>query len=891
MSLSQLLTTAITSLRRGGGALMRTAVAAAVACLILGGFCAADEAQALAKKQTNIPAQELGSALQALAKDRDLQVIYISEEVNLLRTTGAVGQFTADEALIKLLTGTGLTYRYLDDRTITVLPIPSGAPSATSARGNATSAAKDTRPTQAMDAKEAQKQSFWDRFRLAQVDQAQTASDGSVEKSGAASENSDRPKLEEIIVTAQKRSERLQDVPVPVTALSADTLVNQNQLRLQDYYTSVPGLSMAAGDLHGSLLAIRGVTTGGFTNPTVGITVDDVPYGSSSALGGYGNEAPDIDPSELARVEVLRGPQGTLYGASSIGGLIKFVTVDPSTNGISGRLQAGTTSVQQGDEFGYSVRGSVNVPLSNDFAVRASGFTRREPGYIDNPGLAIDDVNQIDVDGGRLSALWRPSQIFSLKLSALLQHTKTDGSSLVFRQPGLGDLQQNAVFGTGTSDKRFQAYSATLNVKLGRADFTSVSGYNINKATSLADLPALSGASQFFFGVAGTAVPEHYKTNKFTQEIRLSGPVGQKLDWLLGVFYTHEKSENFQDIIAVEPATGAPAGTWLNSFWPTTYREYAAFTDVTFHVTDRFDLQVGGRESENEQSYSTVWTGPFVAFLSVPSPLINPEVDTKENSFTYLVTPQFRVSPDLMLYARLASGYRPGGPNSTCLAFHIPCKYAPDKTQNYEIGIKGDVLNRMLSFDASLYYIDWKDIQLQLNDPTSGSSFFDNGSRAKSQGVELSIESRPLTGLTVTTWLAWNDAQLTEDFPATSAAYGFSGDRLPYSSRFSGNFSLDQEFPLMNNVTGFVGGAVSYVGDRKGIITSRQVQLRETFPAYAKVDLRAGAKYESWAASIFVNNVADRRGLLSGGLGTIYLDGFTYIQPRTFGLTVSRTFD
>src|SRR5262249_48926184 len=155
-----------------------------------------------------------------------------------------------------------------------------------------------------------------------------------------------------------------------------------NQLRLRDYYSRVPGLNLTPGTQSGQVLSIRGISTGS-GNPTVGVTVDDVPLGSSTFLGG-GAVVPDFDPADLARIEVLRGPQGTLYGASSISGLIKFVTADPSTAGFTGWLQGGVSSVSHGHGAGYNARGSVNVPLSDTFAVRASGFTRKDPGFIDN---------------------------------------------------------------------------------------------------------------------------------------------------------------------------------------------------------------------------------------------------------------------------------------------------------------------------------------------------------------------------------------------------------------------------------------------------------------------------------------------------------------------------
>jgi len=616
--------------------------------------------------------------------------------------------------------------------------------------------------------------------------------------------------------------------------------------------------------------------------------VDDTPYGSSTFLGGAAI-VPDIDPGDLARVEVLRGPQGTFYGASSMGGLLKFVTVDPSTAGVSGRVQGGLSSVYNGNELGYNVRASVNVPLSDTFAICASGFTRRDPGYVDNPVLRIDGVNRAKADGGRLSALWRPSDVMSLKLTALLQEIKGDGSSDV--RPALGDLQQSNLRGTGEYDRKAQAYTATLSAKLGRMDLTAVSGYSVNAYSDSFDIThILAGLTQAFFGVPGTPLTDDNKTKKFTQEVRLTVPIGQRVAWLFGAFYTDEDTQSTQSILAADPATGVEVGSGIHSTFPTTYREYAAFTDLTLNFTDRFDVQVGGRESEIRQTYTQTYTGIYTPIFNggAPSPFVIPKVSTKANAFTYLLTPRFKLSSSLMVYARLASGYRAGGPNA---AIGVPPQYDPDKTQNYELGVKGDVRDHSLSLDASVYYIDWKDIQLTLLNPQTFQSYNANASRAKSQGVEFSIESSPLRGLTLAAWAVWDDAELTEALPPAAVlagTYGVPGDRLPYSSRFSGNFSVDQEFALSNSVTGFAGGMVSYVGDRKGVFLG--TPQRQSFPAYAKTDLRAGLRHDSWTVKLFVANVTDKRGVLYGGLGAQPPYGFTYIQPRTVGLNLEKTF-
>lgn len=263
------------------------------------------------------------------------------------------------------------------------------------------------------------------------------------------------------------------------------------------------------------------------------------------------------------------------------------------------------------------------------------------------------------------------------------------------------------------------------------------------------------------------------------------------------------------------------------------------------------------------------------------------ELNTDASAFTYLVTPRFRVSPDLMVYARLASGYRVGGPNINPGGV-VPTQYRPDETRNYELGVKASFLDRRLSLDVSLYHIDWKDIQLSL--VQSGFNFTTNGSRARSRGLELSMQYQPLSGLTVAGWTVWNEAELTEPLPAGSAGtpVGVTGERLPITAKFSSNLSVDQEFSLTGTLQGFVGGSFSHVGDRVGPF--RSVAVREAFPSYSQVDVRAGVRHDAWTASVFGTNLGDERGKLYGGLGANPPTGYTYIQPRTYGLSLTKLF-
>jgi iron complex outermembrane recepter protein len=692
--------------------------------------------------------------------------------------------------------------------------------------------------------------------------------------------------IEEVIVTAQKRSERLQDVPVPVSVVNAELLTQTNQVRMQDYYTRIPGLSLTSDSFGQPILAIRGVTTG-TGNPTVGIVVDDAPYGS---ISGIGRLAPDIDPFDLAQVEVLRGPQGTLYGASSIGGLLKFVTVDPTTDRMHGQFQAGLSSVRNADDVGFNVRGSVNIPLSEEFAVRATGFSRRDAGYIDDAVRGTEGVNEVDVDGGRLLGLWQISPGTSLKFGAFVQEIAAAGSPVAHELPGLGELQQSMLIDTGGYEKKIQVYSATLRTQLAAAELIYTGGYTINEVDSALDYtPAFGPLTEAVFGVSGTPLLERLHTERLTQELRVTWPLTEAIEALLGGFYSDEDTKTAQNIMATDPGDGSVEGQWLHDHDATTFREYAVFADVTFKLSERFDVQVGGRQSKMERDYTLYFEGPYVpTFLGRPSPLLYPLVETEESAFTYLLTPRLRVSDDHMFYARVASGYRPGGPNYNVTTFGVPPSYDADETENFDIGAKGRLFAASLTYDLSMFYIDWQDIQLLIVDSQSGAGYFTNASKARSKGAELSLEWRATDAVNVAAWLAWTDAQLIEAFPSGSTAFGRPGDRLPFTTRFSGSVALDVELPLGGEWGGSIGASASYVGDRTADFTGSA--QRQELPAYTRVDARAKFELGDWAADVFVNNVTDKRALLGGGIGGFPAYAFTYIQPRSFGVSVTRKF-
>jgi outer membrane receptor protein involved in Fe transport len=496
----------------------------------------------------------------------------------------------------------------------------------------------------------------------------------------------------------------------------------------------------------------------------------------------------------------------------------------------------------------------------------------------------------VDVYGGRLSALWRPFDALSIKLAAILQNTYGNGNQAVDAtidaagnlHPVYGYEKQARLRGTEEYDTELRLYTATVNAEIGSLDFISITGYGRNKYLDVSDYTSLYGLPS-----DGRYFAE---TEKVTQEFRLSSKRGRTVDWLVGAFYTHENTPADLPSYSVDPATGAQTGLLVDYYYPTAVTEYALFGDLTAHITDRFDLQFGGRESENRQVYNETDSGPLVpAYFGFPSPFVNPTEHTSGNAFTYLFTPQFRIAPDWMAYARFTSGYRLGGPNVNAVVYQLPLQYKPDQTNNYELGTKGRFLGGALTIDVSAYYIDWRQIQVTLTLPNG--RYNTNGAGAKVEGLEFSVQAQPARGLTLTANGSVNDAELTQSLPPESTAFGVSGERLPYSSSFSGSLSINQDFPLGGGWGGYVGALVSYVGSREGEFALGRTDPRIHFPAYAETGLRGGIRYESWTANLFMNNVANVHGMV-GGVGNFAQSPYqaVYIQPRTVGFSVVRKF-
>jgi iron complex outermembrane recepter protein len=707
----------------------------------------------------------------------------------------------------------------------------------------------------------------------------------------AASSNdiSDSDVLEEVVVTAQKRSERLQDVPASVTAISADSLIDSHSLNLRDYFATVPGLAINDTGTGQVSLVVRGLSTGDGNNPTVGVTIDDVPIGpSNTGVIGGAVYVPQLDPSDLSRIEVLKGPQGTLYGASTLGGLFKYVTAQPDLKSSSGHVELDSSSVDGGG-VGYGGRGSLSTPLIDETLALSLGvYDRLDPGFINDPGLGRSNVNTEHVFGYRAALLWQIAPNATFTVSNIAQTWHGDNSATVDTymnfQPVYGDLIHEHVRDDDTVEYKLNLWTGNLDIHLPGVNIVSVTGYQVDQAHESYYFPV----DDDFYDTDPAILFNEFKTVKISQEVRVSSSGHSNIDWLVGAFFTNENNgDTDEPVVAINPATGASVGEIVNYYYPDHFQEWAGFADLTYHFTDHFDIQIGGRESTNEQRYHEIDSGPAIG--PVPN-VIN--ASSRDSSFTYLVTPQYRWSDTLMTYARIATGYRPGGPNTLVTGVNVPPTYQPDTTRNYELGIKSELFDRRATIDAAVFYVGWNHIQLEILNVATGTVYNGNAGTAKSQGAEVSAAVRPTEGLTIEASASYTDAVLTQ----TVNSLGSDGDRLPYSAKVNASLNLEDQFPITSSMSGFAGATVTRVGDRIGDFQGGPGQVRLDYPAYTTVELHGGIEVNRFKVMAFVRNLGNVRGILASTTreGVPFTPDAIYttaiIPPRTVGLSLSKDF-
>ncbi|MBS0417024.1 MAG: TonB-dependent receptor [Proteobacteria bacterium] len=713
-----------------------------------------------------------------------------------------------------------------------------------------------------------------------------------------------RNDLEEVVVTATKRSERAIDIPESISAIGGDYLQKLHVTGLADLASQVPGMLITSGGSPGSTsITLRGLDSQG-NGALVSTLIDDAAVGSSGGWAAQDSLQLDLLPDDIQRIEVLRGPQGTIWGANSMGGVVRYVTVDPDLNNDDVFVGADTFLYAGAKKPGYGGHLTVNKQLEpGTLALRASVYDRETPGNYYNPLLGTRYENPYSKRGGRLALMWHPSDTLSVRMQGFYSEVSSANSNvsraeLIGTTPPLsigdpidGRLTFRHILPQPTKNRVLYT-SATVNWDAGFADLTSVTSYSDTQAPGIADLTPsyLATALSFDSNIGPNGAVNYYTktdTKKLAQELRLSSKAGGPLDWLGGVYATHEKAINLQ-IMTVEDAALKPVDAVNPLYYdniPTTYDELAAFANFTYHFTKSFELSAGLRESSVRQKFRDTSDGLGYGGFS------DAIASSHENVFVYAVSPSYHMNANSMVYFRVATGYRPGQEQATYPQYpEIPSQINSDRTTNYELGFKGDLLDRSLTLDVAAYQINWTRVQVLLSTPDGAINYGVNGASAVSKGMEASLGYTPIQPLHLGITSSYNKAYFTESAPGSELQKGAA---LSLSPKWTGSLFANVTPNPIGRWRPSLSANVRYIGStfNQASTSVSAVQV----PAYVVADASAGVDDGNTRISLYVRNIANKYAYSTVYTTTDNLTGATYAQgstipQRTIGVSIDKHF-
>lgn len=714
----------------------------------------------------------------------------------------------------------------------------------------------------------------------AQPAQAAKAAEGQDKTKEAAAEK--REQLDTVTVFATRRREPVRDVPLRVETLSVENLERMGAVSLTDSIGSLPGVDVKADAGPGrGTVTMRGVSVGEQHIATVGVYVDEVAFGSSSAFVFGGSTALEMSLLDLHHIELLRGPQGTLYGAGAMGGLLKYVTNEPDSSRFSGKVGLGVRSTQGGG-VGHTENMVLNVPLSQDVAaIRVAAFNDHEGGYIKAVGKAAGEhVNDGDTRGARVSVLIEPTTKMKLRLSAASQEIQRNSLNgidydITSGQPVYGDLTRTlATLEPYTTKTRLT--SADFEYDFGWARFNAIaSTQRFNSGTGQDATPLLGNNPAFDYVVLDNAI----SLRKQTQELRLTSPRGT-VEWLLG-YYRDKEVGRVGQLLWAKLASAGNMDLQSNG-QPSQYREQAFYGDLTWNFNSAWSLTLGARVARNQQVYG-IEGSPPLDFVGT----------SEDSSTTYLGTLRYALDKQSNVYFRAASGYRPGGPNPPALDGSLqpipntPRSFGPDTLWSYELGYKGDLLDKRLNVEAALYDIRWSG--LQQPKALGISTIVVNAGEARVRGAELSVRYKVDEHWNLNGGLAYTDPTLSKEAPDL----GPPGTRLANTAKLAYTLGLRYAFPLAGHES-YAGLNVRHVGQRNAGYDMPGTSLPQfSQPAYTLVDAQWGLDLGGWQLSTFVRNLTNKRAILSANSALTAFGlplNATVATPRTVGANLSFSF-
>lgn len=724
-----------------------------------------------------------------------------------------------------------------------------------------------------------------------------------------AADTADLGEIEDLIVTATKRSSRAFSLPVSVTAVSSLMLQDLNVNDLQSLSRHVAGFDTTNLGPGRNKVFVRGLSDGPFSDRTqalVGVYIDETPV-------NLNDTNPDVRLIDIDRLELVRGPHGTLYGAGSLGGLYRVITNKPVLDETSGSIRLTGSSTNGGGENGQ-IDAAFNMPLVPDkVGFRIAAYLDERSGYIDQLELDIEDSNAITLYGARPSLRFQFDETWSLDLASTLQFIRQDDSQYFIESLGRNRRTGNL---TEPYTDDFVQTSLTLHGQIGASKLTSATSY-IDRVTDQttdatnalsffdgpedfttdvfvrSDIAQFGGAAQFL-RVFGNNVLAFFTRNDIqtlSHETRLQSVAGQRLEWVAGLYYLWRQQDQASVLVAgFEDEEGRAA---LTEDRTETTQVFAAFGELVYHVTDKFSLTGGLRLSRDslELEYESIFA-PTDQNQAIEDKKVAEKLVPK-------LAAQYTVNDDILAYAQFSRGYRVGGLNINTPLDAIESvdpegrrdaefvsAFRSDNLTNYEVGFKSYWLDRRLAFNSALYHVRWSDIQSDQIGP-SGLAFVTNIGNARIWGFELEMSVNPIPGLELWGHVFWNDSKLLTDNPFLDIE---QGDRLPTVAKTSFSVSGLYQFEVADEWNAPISADYAHSGETD--LSFSRVD-RRVMGGFGLLNARIQVSNRLWAAGIFGQNLTD-----SFQNSFAFGNGFTFTEenqntpprPRTIGLFLERKF-
>jgi outer membrane receptor protein involved in Fe transport len=863
----------------------------------------------------NLPQQPLADALRAIGRQTNMNILFEPETVKQLTAPAVHGLLSPEEAIKRVLAGTKLVVEQTETNS---LLITRAAANATSKSSSPSTGAPGDGPSGGSSQR-----------RLAQSgSNASRESSNKAAEEASSEDSSSVVKLQEVIVTAEKRAENLQDVPISMAVLSGEDLGRRSVVGMEDYLRSIPGVNEIDNGARGNAIVIRGVSTSpesenaaSGTGPTVGTYFDET---SITGAAGYTSGGIDLRPVDLERIEVLRGPQGTAYGDSALGGALRLIPAKPKLDSFDAKVAVSYSDTARYGGSNSMAQAVFNIPLIQDqLAVRAVGYHYDESGIYKNiagtdpatlasaapfgltdyiRGFTQNDVGRMLTTGVRVAVAWQPTDKLNLTATFLRQTIEQDGlpdeDTGFYEQERIPDPQQFRLNGDPgeANDTNIDLSNLVLNYDLDWAKLTSV----VSRVESGSHYAAtLAVAPTFFTGGARS------NFGSTTAETRLASHFQGPFQFLGGLYYEDVQEHSVQTTYWPGPSALDPFGPnpQLGNYdFLRGLTQRAVFGQLSYELIDKLTATVGGRYFKYGKDQSILRDG---ALYGAPAGTgVRQYLDSLDSGgSTFSANLSYKATADALVYLAWAQGFRLGQPEpglpSTCdtnhdglvdgtnLSIASTRKIDSDSLDNYELGGKFAFFDRRLTLDASVYHILWRSVPIRTNAPAPCTfAYVANAGEATSDGAEFQASLLVVKGLQLDVGAAFTNAHLSKDAPGLLPP-AYAGDRLPGSPRVNANLSAQYSFNLVGFDT-FVRADSSYIGKFYGDLLQSPLTAAGD---YTKIDARAGITViRNLSVEAFVRNLTNEDAYTWRGLSNVNSVFGYRMRPRTVGVQLEYHF-